>query len=577
MASGTLDQLNKYFEQSYKLLKRKQTKLNTTIDLPSEIDKNHASLFLELLDFKKLIDKPDNQISASSLNSYAKESLSRVENNAIELANKHPKYYWKFYLTGFSKDHFKGELETSFLFNLKMFESCISFSEKRINEAELYKNGNAVALEINDSVVKDYCKLVGYSLLLKDLYTLIRISSKGCDFQYHIDKPFPTPIYDNLVNESIQLYDNRNVTESTVDSGMNMPSKSGFSLKQKNLRKIENLLILANENAEADVKYEKIPKTFKNPKEKINTKMNFSIIRISLETIYDEFKLGNEKLPWADELLEIIGLLQFVTDAILRGWVLLPAVAEKGYILLPKTFVTNYIHGFIESVKKYQLGKLGISFSINAEDLIKKYSRPLRGRIYPANTSIIFDAGKMFGFDMSCSFEILLHQLEYTKSQGKIANLRGLFFESQTQDSIDASTFKPASNIRALVAKPLKLGNKQITDLDAILVSGKTLVAISCKSLLVNEDYDMGDYRTIRNITSSIEKYVEEWRSKTTFINNNKVGDNYDLSEVDHIIGLVLTPSVLYCNVSYRNELSLKGLYENMSSHELEAWLSSVS
>ncbi|GAA0786058.1 MULTISPECIES: hypothetical protein [Pseudomonadati] len=571
MSSKKNKRLEKYFKKATRQSKKRMLEIDINIDIPAEIDKSHNELAKSLLNFGKIIDESTKRISAFEANKYAQESISKIENSIIKLVNNHPKYYWKFYFTALPKEHFEGRLDTTFLFAIKMVESCISFSEKEIDETELYKNGNSVSLEINEYVVKDYCKLVGYSQLLGDMYTLIRISSKGCDFHICENELMPMPIDESAIIESIKLFDDRNVIESKVENGISMPSKSGFSLKQRHLNNIESLVIVANENQSG--KYEYIPKKATKLKDTKYTKVNFNIVPISLETIYNEFKLGEEGLPWEIELLEMICILQFITTLIIRGWVFLPDIAEKGYLLFSKGFIDEYFQGFIESVKKIQLETLGTTFTNDATEIRNKYSRPLGENIYPSNISVFFDAGKMLGFDISSSFEFLFNKLEYTKEQGNIANLRGYFFEKQTQELIDNSKLKPASNIRSLVAKTLRFKNKSVTDFDAIMVFGNSLIAISCKSLLDNEEYDKGDYKTVRNITSSIEKYVEDWRTKIKLIDENKIGDNYDFSEFDEVIGLVVTPSVLYCNVTYRNELTFKGLYENMSSREFESWI----
>jgi hypothetical protein len=571
MTSNTNKRLDRYFKEATRQTKKKQYEIDIDIDIDIEVDKNHKYLANAILDFHEIEDSQTKRISAFEINKYAQNSISKIESRIVELVNNYPKYYWKFYLTAFPKEHFRGRLDTSFLFSIKMVESSISFSEKDIDEDHLYKNGNTVCLEINESVLKDYCKLVGYSMLLRDMYTLIRISSKGCEFTICKDELMPSPFHAISTFESIELFDKRNVIESKVESGLNMPTKSGFSLKQKHLKNIDHLVIVANENERPS--YDYVSKKVTKLKDKKYTILNFNIVPINLETIYSEFNLGEEKLPWKIELLEIVCILQFITNIIIRGGVFLPDIVEKGYLLFAKGFVNQALPGFIESVKKQQLEKLGATFSLNTEEILQKYKKPLRENIYPANSSLVFDAGKMIGFDLSSSFEMLFHQLEYTKKQGNIANLRGTFFETQTQDFIDKSKLLPPTNVRGLVSKTLKLNKKAVTDFDSILVHGKYLVAISCKSMLVNEEYDKGEYKAVRNTTTAIEKYVEDWRSKMRIINENLIGDNYDFTNFEKVIGLVLTPNVLYLNVSHRKELQLPGLFESMSSSEFIAWI----
>ncbi|MDU0111814.1 hypothetical protein RT723_02070 [Psychrosphaera aquimarina] len=178
---------------------------------------------------------------------------------------------------------------------------------------------------------------------------------------------------------------------------------------------------------------------------------------------------------------------------------------------------------------------------------------------------------------MASAHRVLDKSLEYTKKQGKIANTRGFFFEKQIQDVIDKTKYKPSKLAYKYISKTLKLNNKAITDFDAILQVGTTLVAISCKSILQTDIYDKGDFKSIRNVTSSIEGYMDDWKTKIKLVNENKKGDNYDFSSFDDILGIVLTPTIFYIGTSFYAELDIKGLYTHMSQAELIKWLEESS
>ena len=120
----------------------------------------------------------------------------------------------------------------------------------------------------------------------------------------------------------------------------------------------------------------------------------------------------------------------------------------------------------------------------------------------------------------------------------------------------------------------MRIDGEPITDIDAIGVLGDKIVAISCKSYLYTDEYDMGDYAAVRNQATSALGAARQWKSKMGRIEERMKGDNYDLSDYKSMVPIVVTPSVVYVNDEECLEYVMEDLRMVCSYSELERWSS---
>lgn len=121
-------------------------------------------------------------------------------------------------------------------------------------------------------------------------------------------------------------------------------------------------------------------------------------------------------------------------------------------------------------------------------------------------------------------------------------------FELAVQSVVDATSFAPPNATRALRGRQLKLNGQFITDIDAMLVDGNTLLVVSCKRIELGRAYDSGDHARIRAAEDRVTRALDEWGQKTSTLQKNRVGSNYDLSSFDDIVGIVITPELVFTN-----------------------------
>jgi len=129
---------------------------------------------------------------------------------------------------------------------------------------------------------------------------------------------------------------------------------------------------------------------------------------------------------------------------------------------------------------------------------------------------------------------------------GARANATALEFELAVQAMIDQAGAAPTDLIQEFRGKTLRLGGESITDIDALIVAGQNLICLSCKKFELARSYDAGDYQSVRNAKTKVDAAVLEWADRMSVLNTNRIGDNYDLSMFDKIIGVVVTPELAF-------------------------------
>ena len=157
----------------------------------------------------------------------------------------------------------------------------------------------------------------------------------------------------------------------------------------------------------------------------------------------------------------------------------------------------------------------------------------------------------------------------------RFANARADHFEDTVQRVIDASKWRPEEKIRGLRRKELRIGGKSISDIDALGTRGKSIILVSCKSLVYSSEYDIGDYRTVRNAASTVVDAVSRWQGIIDNIKANPVGDNFDFSGFDDFVSVVCTPYPAYVPLGLATQELRPGLRAAVSEEELGLWLNS--
>lgn len=174
--------------------------------------------------------------------------------------------------------------------------------------------------------------------------------------------------------------------------------------------------------------------------------------------------------------------------------------------------------------------------------------------------------------DTTSASHALLHRIELGRSP-LLGNLRAHEFELQCQDLIDGTAWSPPPELKALRGRTLRAGGRALTDIDAIGVKERSLLIVSCKSVIYDRDYDQGDFRVIRNTQATVDQAVSDWEAIVTELRHQRRGENFDFSQFDEIVGVVCTPFAPYSSDDRTLAFTRPNLRVSSSMLELRDWL----
>jgi hypothetical protein len=176
--------------------------------------------------------------------------------------------------------------------------------------------------------------------------------------------------------------------------------------------------------------------------------------------------------------------------------------------------------------------------------------------------------------DFAAAWEGILSSFSRLHSAGAAANARAATFERTTQAHIDLSNWAPLPKWLDYRGRTLRIAGHDLTDVDAIGVDGNTILLVSCKSIVYSPQYDVGDFRIVRNVATVVNEAVAYWQGIVRLLRENRRGDNFDFTTFENILGVVCTPFVVFtADESALREIA-DGLRAAVSLDELDRWLS---
>ncbi len=195
------------------------------------------------------------------------------------------------------------------------------------------------------------------------------------------------------------------------------------------------------------------------------------------------------------------------------------------------------------------------------------------GNSWPATLGppIRFSAESVYIDLESCLFNLDSYSL-FGPDGGPEANERGTHFERAIQSLIDSSTWVPPPDILRIRGRTLRIGGVALTDIDAIGTNGSRLLLVDAKSYPFSEEYQRGSYRAVHGLENKVRENVKAWESKVEKIRSSPVGDNFDFSRYDELIGIVVTPFSPYL-ADGDFPSAAPGIPALCSLAELERWL----
>jgi hypothetical protein len=281
---------------------------------------------------------------------------------------------------------------------------------------------------------------------------------------------------------------------------------------------------------------------------------------------------------WPDELPLLVGFLraakglaesdiQSMLKVLGLGWVItnIEAVdAAPNYVIEDAAAVVTRVFP-------------GVSFPSSYRSLFDAVAE-IKGDLWPVNSGpALRSEGNLVCIDLHACTRMLFDFAEFNTQGGVEGDIRGRHCESAVQAIIDLSSWAPPEELRQNVGRTIRIGKKDLTDLDAIGLKGKTLMLVSCKSRIYSRRFDQGDPKTIQATANVAKDALAKWREvKSVLEANPRCLKGIDFSNFE-ILPVICLPHVPYLPIGPETEFIAPGLRAVVSVSELRRWLDEQS
>lgn len=516
--------------------------------------------------------QPGSEILKGAEASEFLEKLIPVTENAIIKAHSaYGDLKWLWYLRRIPRELLEGSLGTTFAYDLALAEAISG----QMPEAKIGSHPNQLHYPVDKYIFRHLCRFVGHIKLLSELHCSYRRVGKGASLKF--ESGIPRSITDKNIEDAIRIYDLRHEAEqSCLGSGLGLSSLETDYTKMMEWDAKDNLQFILTPNCSPMW----MPVSYPDDTGMIieaEVEARYFISFVAIEKVLDPYQDKLESEP--DYLKEIVPILQFqfMLHILIANipWAI-GSILKQGYFLTKIEISKDLFDCYLPEINSILQQKLGsISFCdtfdtwFKAASLIKPNAWPLKSGGFVRTYSDMYVL-----FDTASASNALIKRIEVDKTHSILGNKRASHFEIQCQEIINKSKWKPAPEIAAYRGKTLRYKGKHITDIDAIGAKDKTLLLVSCKSVVYDSDYDLGKHSTVRNVRSTIDPAVDYWLNLMDFFRSNPVGDNFDFSEFESILGVVCTPFAVYSSTEETLSFVAEDLRACLSSSELETWLS---
>ncbi|MDR6507276.1 hypothetical protein [Arthrobacter oryzae] len=499
-----------------------------------------------------------------------------LENLFYELSQECDPYEWLWYLRRTPVDLVAGGLETTAPYDLTFAETAASLSKK---EPTTWIESNGLfSYPLSRERLTRVAQLVQTAQLMCKIQRQFRRVGKGQSIQISTESALPIVIPDPILGNAIDLFDQRMGLDDDFDARSGAVILSGGEFES-----IAPRFLLSYRKPQG---WSRTPAALDATGRRPLLPARLTTATISLGDTGSMFRLltnlSQDERSWmTDEAIACFAALIGLTKFVFAGPNFVMATEATGYTVLPRADFMEVLSDGLEQLVSFW-PDCGETYSVEDTELLFKALETSNLTLFPWSTGRAIhriDKDKIL-VDLIATCRRLPSLVTIPSSLGgNTVNRRGFHFEDSIQDVIDATAWKPDNSLRPFKSKTLRLAGASITDIDAIGSLDGILLLVSAKSIPYTAEYDAGMHNSIRNAASTVISAVTKWNSVVAQIENTPCGDNYDFSQFERILGVVVTPRIIYVVESLATKtIGERGgnvLYAASSLGELKRFLQS--
>ena len=511
---------------------------------------------------------PQHTLAGIDAANYLQAIIPLTQADILEQHNYYGPVRWIWYLRRAPDNLFEGNYGTTLGYDRLLAEMLSS----QFTAGDVGEMAERVSFRVDDAAIRHLARYIGRVKLLSHLHTLYRRVGKGAI----LDASCPVINADasEAIERAIQIYDVRHDrSRGSVGAGL------GLATVDPNFQQLVD-----ESSAGVPMAFLSIGCTpsFEVPVTYPDSAGGLSIATVNARHVIKKLSLARVLTPvgaeggipdYMSDIAPLIQLLMLVPAICVHVPWALSSITQQGYLFMGEERLRDTVDHYLPEIVG-QLSPLTPGYSWPADFIQWRDSLlAVTASTWPLSSgNVMRRFRENFLIDTTGASHALLHRLALARSPA-IGNLRAKEFELQCQELIDGTPWEPSYEVRALRGRPLRQGGRVLTDIDAIGVSGKTLLVVSCKSIIYDRDYDQGVFRVIRNTQATIDDAVNAWDMVVSELRRQPTGENFNFSQFDEIIGVVCTPFVAYSSEERTLAFVKPNLRVCSSILELRDWL----
>jgi hypothetical protein len=514
------------------------------------------------------------EVSGQPASEYLAVVLLRLEQHAeAEAARSYGRYRWLWYLRRLPDVVFEGSLETTGPYNRHVVEVLATRGAGPTHAMGTPSNDGTFPLD--GTAIKRIAWICGFAHAFRQYQVIFRVVGKGGGMDF--SQAVPGLLFrlaqsqrEESLDRQIEVYDRRN-EQNNVLSNIGVPIDS----YDPDIHKGQRILIQIGK-----VSGRPPIVTAEQMQMAHTVAMRYGPSAIPLREIVS--LMAHPDIMgvacWSPELPSLISLFYLATIIYGESLVTRSQILQSGYMIVRRDYLDQLYQDIREDLYRYE--PLLATFPEDASDeVFSERLLRMEGRASPllgGPVAFVID-DELFGANLYGATRRFHDLLQFPSVQGEPANVRARAFENSVQAAIDTTPWVPPSSIRRLIGHHFKKNGKRIGEIDAFATLGRTLLIVSCKSVVYTAAYDRGEFAVVRNVRTMLEEADEKFAALVAhFAEFPNGGQEYDFTAYDTIAYVVVTPQVMFVAEPLLSKISLPGLRSYSSFEEFRAWLTNA-